>query len=289
MRANRIVGVLSAVAAPAIACLGTDSDPDPAAPNADASATPDVASPAVDSGQDCSRQRATVGVLDPATGSFTLQLPTGANRVLRLAAPSSARPVAGRWKGGPDEVGWFDTTSDRFTLIVTGEPPITFPFGTSEELPLAGDWNGDGNGSIGVFLSKGKQFFLTNGSSGTPAAEYQFSFGTQGIDARPVAGDWDGDGKPGLGVFYPSTGRFDLKNALGPGLGDIGIVTTHTGDDVWPIAGDWSGCGRATVGVFDQSERTFYLLEANETGAKETTRPAPNIDGLLPVAGVWSP
>jgi len=154
---------------------------------------------------------------------------------------------------------------------------------------VAGDWNGDGLSSVGVFFSPNTAVILTNASVGTPMADYQFTFGVEDAGARPLAGDWDGDGKSGFGVFYPGTGHFDLKETLGPGSADHSIDTTHSGAGVWPVAGDWSGCGRATVGVFDQGARKFFLLDANTTGAKETIYDAPNLDGLLPVAGAWSP
>jgi hypothetical protein len=68
-------------------------------------------------------------------------------------------------------------------------PPIdaaTF-FGTNGDLPLGGDWDGDGNDSIGVWRPSSLEFFLSNDNI---AIANQFVFGAVGD--TPVVGDWDG-------------------------------------------------------------------------------------------------
>ncbi len=70
-----------------------------------------------------------------------------------------------------------------------------FIFGSLGSKPIAGDWNGDGFDSVGVFDQNTGQMLLTNGLSAFKAfADFTFSFGQNGD--IPLAGDWDG--KPSL-------------------------------------------------------------------------------------------
>jgi len=95
---------------------------------------------------------------------------------------------------------------------------------------VAGDWDGDGLDTIGVFRTMTNTWYLNNGlGPGTTA--YEFMFGQ--IGDLPVAEDWDGDGLDDIGLFRPSTGEWffdtnfdgiaDLYNA-GYGTGALGDV-----------------------------------------------------------------
>jgi hypothetical protein len=55
--------------------------------------------------------------------------------------------------------------------------------------PLAGDWNGDSFGTIGVYDPAGGVFFLKNAALPGPA-DYTYVFG--GANLVPLAGNWDG-------------------------------------------------------------------------------------------------
>ena len=66
-----------------------------------------------------------------------------------------------------------------------GPADVAFWFGRDGDVPVAGDWNGDGVTTVGV--RRGGQFFLRNSNSGGPA-DVAFWFGRDGD--VPVAGDW---------------------------------------------------------------------------------------------------
>jgi hypothetical protein len=71
-------------------------------------------------------------------------------------------------------------------------------FGTTGDVPVAGDWDGTGSARIGVFRN-GVWFLDTNGngvSDGTDTVAY---FGMTGD--IPVVGDWNGNGTSKIGVF----------------------------------------------------------------------------------------
>lgn len=75
---------------------------------------------------------------------------------------------------------------------------------------MAGDWNGSGSDSPGVFRPSNTTFYLLyNVGSGPFFADEEVVFGTS-ID-QPVAGDWDGNGITDLGIYRPSAGFFLLR------------------------------------------------------------------------------
>jgi hypothetical protein len=158
------------------------------------------------------------------------------------------RPIAGDWNGdGIDDIGVYRSSTSTFILRVPqksivfpchGCPPetlttfttVTNQFGSVGDLPVTGDWDGDGRESIGVFhdgvFQVTNDFFETNGSS-------TFGF----IGDLPLTGDWTGIGRRRLGLFHPSTAAMSLETKLGEGP-DINFTFGSAGD--LPVAGHWT-------------------------------------------------
>jgi hypothetical protein len=132
-----------------------------------------------------------------------------------------------------------------------------FFYGTAGDIPVAGDWDGDGRDSIGIY--RNGTFFLRN-SNNTGFADLQFVFGQPGD--VPVAGDWDGDGVDTIGVFRG--GRFFLRNSNSSGVPDLDFFF-GTPTDI-PIVGDWDGNGTDTVGAFRPTNGFVYLRYTNTQG-----------------------
>ena len=85
---------------------------------------------------------------------------------------------------------WFLSNSFQGTVDIT-----PFIFGPLGAKPIAGDWNGDGVDTIGVFDSSTATMALNNtNTAGNKVGDIVFSFGQKGD--IPLAGDWDG--KPSL-------------------------------------------------------------------------------------------
>jgi hypothetical protein len=84
----------------------------------------------------------------------------------------------------------------------SGQPGSTggiLNFGLPGDLPVAGDWDGDGRDSVGVFRPSNAMWYLTNERSGQPGVTGGIlNFGLPGD--LPVAGDWNGDRRDSPGV-----------------------------------------------------------------------------------------
>jgi parallel beta-helix repeat protein len=175
-----------------------------------------------------------------------------------------------------DSIGVFRPSNNGFFLrSSTGTVAAPIFLGDSLDLPIIGDWNGDGADDIGVFRPSNMGFYLRS-STGTVAAPIYL--GNSGD--LPIIGDWDGNGADEIGVFRPSNNGFFLRSSTGTVaapiyLGDSGDL---------PIIGDWNGDGTDDIGIFRPSDMGFYL----RTG---TTVAAPiylGNSGDLPIIGDWN-
>ncbi|MCA9097491.1 MAG: VCBS repeat-containing protein, partial [Planctomycetaceae bacterium] len=163
-----------------------------------------------------------------------------------------------------------------------------FGFAAASDIPVTGDWNGDGITDVGVFRN-GSFFLDANGNRNWDGMEGGDAvFGFAAATDIPITGDWNGDGKTEVGVvrngrFYlDSNGnrRYDSSDASF-GFGALNDT---------PITGDWNGDGKTDVGVYRAGK--FYL-DAN--GNQKWDGPFPNdaVFGFaaatdLPVTGDWN-
>ncbi len=121
--------------------------------------------------------------------------------------------VAGDWDGdGIDGVGVFRSSDDGVNWFLSDDAAsldsdYSFHYGAGSlgDLPVAGDWDGDGLDTVGVFRTTNNMWYLSNILSDSQIA-FEFVFGQTGD--IPVAEDWDGDGMDDVGLFRPSTGEW---------------------------------------------------------------------------------
>jgi len=156
---------------------------------------------------------------------------------------------------------------------------------------LAGDWNGNGTDTVGLYHPKTGTFYLTN-SNTNGEADITFRLGPKNANGlKPLSGNWDGDGVDSVGLFNTATSTFYLKNALSTGKAET-IVNLETDgfDNLRPISGDWNNGGIDTVGLFIQdktsaSNNRFLLKDNHNSGATDIEIDAPYVvtEGLLPV------
>ena len=155
-------------------------------------------------------------------------------------------------------------------------------------LPISGDWDGDGNSSIGLFYSSQSRFFLSDRNAAGEANRILTSDQSR-PNLLPIAGDWNGDGIRTPAVYDSQAGTFYLES-------DAQAVSFNQGvrlgprNVAWvPLAGDWDGDGDETVGLYDPATSQFLLLEKNEaSGLVRKFRFGRGGIGWLPVMGDWN-
>ncbi len=181
--------------------------------------------------------------------------------------PTPPPPVPGHKAAYFNAGNWFQRNTHT-----TGGADSSYWYGASGDIPIMGDWDGNGTRTPGVY--RNGQVFLSNDTSGN--THYSYWFGQAGD--IPVVGDWDGNGTETLGL-YRNTQWFLSNDHAG---------TTHhnfwfgdAGDK--PLAGKWDGTGGAWVGVFRPSNATFYL---GRNGGP-TTSVIYGLSTDTPVVGDW--
>ena len=153
------------------------------------------------------------------------------------------------------------------------------------KFPIAGDMNGDGIDTYGLFESTSATFTIDGKS---------VNFGTS--SDLPIIGDWDNDGKDEIGIFRPNdNGMSKLYlitrdwNTLGSNAGSADYTIPLGGlyPNNKPISGNWDGIGGDDYGGF--SPNTFYLYTINLASSTATRyKDVPfGMNGDKPLSGDW--
>jgi hypothetical protein len=193
-----------------------------------------------------------------------------------------------------DQIGSYRTNNSQWRLDANGNfgyggGDIFYIFGTANDLPVAGDWDGDGITEIGLYRTTNGQWRLDLDNNGTMnAGDIFYTFGT--VNDLPVAGDWDGDGIDEIGLFRSTTGqwRLDLDNNGTMNAGDV-LLTWGTSNDR-PVVGDWNGDGITDLGLYRVTTHQWRLdTDGNRIfNANDTFIPNLGTNNDLPVAGNWN-
>jgi PKD repeat protein len=201
---------------------------------------------------------------------------TGNNRIQKFA-PSQTTTTS--------TVGIFRTGS--FFLASSnsngGGTVNFFGYGQTGDMQLAGDWNGDGTDTVGIYRTDPYRgaFYLASSNIAGGGNVNAFNYGMAGD--VPVAGDWNGDGTDTVGIFR--NGAFFLASSNENGGGTVNAFTFGQAGDV-PVAGDWNGDGTDTVGIFRNG--AFFLASKNENGGGTVNFFGYGQAGDMPVVGDWN-
>ena len=154
-----------------------------------------------------------------------------------------------------------------------GPVDVSFRFASIAGRPIAGDWDGDGDDTVGTFDPRTGRWRLVNSNGpGAPAPDLNYLGAILGLEipaaVQPVVGDWDGDGDDTFGLMDTSTGEVALRNSNTAGPADI--TFSFGGSQpvryVQVVAGDWDGDGDDTIGVFRRDTNRWRLRNDNSTG-----------------------
>lgn len=145
-----------------------------------------------------------VGYYRPSTMNFYLDVngnglwDAGVDRQTQLGL-SGDQPVVGDWTGdGIDKIGVFRPSDRRWYLDANnnglydaGIDLLRGIFGASTDIPVAGDWTGDGIDKIGVYRPANRMWYLDADNNGTYSAGSDLTLGIFGQSTdKPLVGKW---------------------------------------------------------------------------------------------------
>ncbi|MBZ5560772.1 MAG: VCBS repeat-containing protein, partial [Acidobacteriia bacterium] len=133
--------------------------------------------------------------------------------------------------------------------------------GTLGDVPMCGDFDGDGKTDLAVYTPVGSHAWSIRLSSQGFTSITTFQWGTDGD--IPFTGDFDGDGKSDIGVFRPSEGKwYVLMSKTGF---TSGAVASWGDAASVPVVGDFDGDGKADLATIEPSEvnglSSWYILQ----------------------------
>jgi hypothetical protein len=202
-----------------------------------------------------------LGLFLPATAQWRLDISgngtlddCGIDNCLGPFGQGTDIPIAGKWSStGYDRIGVFRRSNERWYMDVNGNGSLnncskdrcaSLSVYRDGDLPVTGDWSGDGVTKVGLYRPSTGQWFLDrNGDRSWDGCRRDLcisEFGT--AEDLPVTGDWNGAGRSKIGVFRPRTGEWLLDLNGNNQWDDCGIdlCLTDFGDvgDI-PVAGKW--------------------------------------------------
>ncbi len=200
-------------------------------------------------------------------------------------------PITGRFHGtAVTDVGVYIPSTNTFAIAylnssgqVIGQAVFQYGThtGTNYNIPITGDFNGDGTTDIGVYSPSTNTFALAylnpNPQPGSLfLGQSVFQYGThKGTDySVPITGDFNGDGTTDVGIFMPSTDTFALaylnpSSKTSPFLGQrvFRYGSNVGGVNSVPITGDFNGDGTTDVGIYAPAADTFALAYLNPSSS----------------------
>ncbi|HQH28522.1 MAG TPA: hypothetical protein PLP17_14085, partial [Oligoflexia bacterium] len=183
--------------------------------------------------------------------------------VLCLSAPAAAQTKAEILR----KLAFFDAEARTFYFLdenglVRDAVPVDIASGTGELKPVAGDWDGDGLDSVGVYNCRTQTFYLTGKGAVPPV---QFVGGRE--SCWPLAGDWDGDGRDGIALYDQKKGAFYVKNDLSRGSADLVFKVENAPAWVEPLSGHWTLLPNDGVGFRNPDSALMVLFSEAKQGS----------------------
>jgi hypothetical protein len=161
---------------------------------------------------------------------------------------------------------WRPSTGVWWVMGGQGSQQVIQSWGINGDIPVPGDYDGDGKTDFSIFRPDGTAqtgtWYILYSSSATWTS---VQWGAHNDKVAPA--DYDGDGKTDIALWRESTGTwYILKSSDGTSMNpQLGGSTWN--DRIAP--GDYDGDGKADVGVWRDSNKTFYSINSSN-GASQT-------------------
>ena len=191
--------------------------------------------------------------LPPPTPQLSKEYLYAGSRLLNVEdATANAAPPA-------DLAVWRPASGYFYVLGGAGSQQTFFNFGVNGDVPVPGDFDGDGKTDFSVFRPADTIWYVWSSSANTYSG---FQFGTGGDKVAPA--DYDGDGRTDTAVYRPSNGYwYQWRSSTNSLYAQQFGLASDT-----PTAADFDGDGRADIAVWRSSAASFYILRSSDGQAQ---------------------
>lgn len=186
---------------------------------------------------------------------------TGAGQIEERPAAAAAfgYPVSGVFTGPARKQQLAFFSAGKWT--VAGEQPgdssRTYYWGEAGDVPVPGDYNGDGLTEFAVYRPTTSTWWILYPNADAAPEMLAQRWGEAGD--VPVPADYDGDGSTDLGIWRPAEGTFYVL------LNGSSIMLTSLGSegDI-PAVGDFNGDGKADFAIWRPADGYWFAQTGHE-------------------------
>lgn len=193
--------------------------------------------------------------------SFASVVPSTPNGQRQIIAENYSGPILSGMAIPRSQIAWYNYPTANSPGIFGVNNQTAFQFGTFADIPVGGDYDGDGRTDYAVFRPSNGVWYIVQSSNNQFRA---VPFGQVGDKLVPA--DYDYDGITDIAVFRSSNGTWYISRSS-----DSEFRATQFGinGDV-PLIGDFDGDGRADFTVFRPSNGVWYSLKTTDGFSAET-------------------
>jgi hypothetical protein len=165
---------------------------------------------------------------------------------------------------------WRPGSGQWWIMNGAGTQQLTVSWGQNFDLPIPGDYDGDGKSDFAVFRPTNTQspsvnkgtWFITNSAGGGG----EFDFGLH--DDVPVPADYDGDSRTDVAVWRKGNATWYIIYSSTNTTVYGSLSSTPTLTDV-PAPADYDGDGKADLAIF--TGNVFHILNSSNLQQTSTT------------------
>jgi hypothetical protein len=161
---------------------------------------------------------------------------------------------------------WRPSSGQWWVMGGTGSQQVNFTWGMTGDVPVPGDYDGDGKTDFSIFRPSSNTWWVMKSSDNT---YYSNTFGASGD--KVAQADYDGDGKTDVAIFRPDSAAH-LGTWYIQRTSDSGVQILQFGLDTdQPAPADYDGDGRADIGVWRSSTNAFYSVNSSNNQLQTPT------------------